>query len=89
MLSGRHGRIAQPDCLLDFHRHYSRYPPFLHGNANQLVRHFHGDFVVADKDKLGLARHFAHKITKTVSIAVVERGVHLVQETKRGRIELK
>src|SRR4051794_37922812 len=89
MLSGRHGRIAQPDSLLDLHRHHSRYAPFLHGNADQLVRHFHRDFVVADKDKLGLARHFAHKIAKTVSIAVVERGIHLVQEAKRGWIELK
>ena len=89
MPSGRHGRVAQPDSLLDLHRNHSRHALFLHGDAYQLVRHFHRDFVVADKDKLGLARHFAHKIAKTFGIAVVERGIHLIQQTKRGGVELK
>ena len=89
ILSVRHDRVAQSDSLFNFHRHHARYALFLHGDSDQLLRHLHCNFVVADEDKLGLTRHFAHKVAETFSVTVVEGGVHLIQKAKRSGVELK
>ena len=34
------------------HRHDARHTLFLHGHADQLLGHFHGDLVVADEQEL-------------------------------------
>ena len=57
----------------------SRYAWFLHGNADQLSRHFHGDLVVRDEYELHLFGHRANDFAEAIDICVVQRCIDLVQ----------
>ena len=61
----------------------------LHRHTNQLLGHFHGDFVVTDEQELGATAHARHQLGVALGVGVVQRRVHLVEQAKRGRIELK
>lgn len=60
----------------------TRNPLLLHGNADQLLGHLHGDLVVRDEQELGLLAHAAHKIGIALGIGVIQRRVHFVQQAK-------
>ena len=62
---------------------------FLHGHADQLLGHFHGDLVVADEQELGFLAHAGHQLGVALGVGVVQRRVHLVQQAKRRGVELE
>ena len=60
---------------------------FLHGYADQLFGHFHGQAVVGDVEKLGLRAHLFDQIAKTGGVGVIERGIDFVQKAKRCGVQ--
>ena len=72
---------------VDIHRHDARDTRFGHGHADQLLRHFHGDLIVCDEQKLGVLRHFLDQLAIAFGIRIVQRRVHLVQQTKWCGVE--
>src|SRR5262249_44887136 len=75
--------------FFDVDRHHARYAGFLHRNAEKLLRDLHGDLVVADKQELRVPRHLLHELAETLRIVIVERGIDLIEQAERRRIELK
>lgn len=72
---------------LDIDVNDARDARFLHGDAYQLLRHFHRYFIMADEQKLRMLRHFFHHIAESLSITVVERRIDLVHEAERRGIK--
>src|SRR4051812_34285443 len=88
-LSGRLAFFPQLQRFADVDRHHARYALLLHRHADELVRHLHGDLVVADEQELRLARHLLHQLAEALGIGVVERRVDLVEQAERRRVELE
>ena len=61
----------------------------MHGHADELLGHFHGNFVVADEQELGLSAHARDQARVTLGIGIVQRRVDFVKQAKRSRVELK
>ena len=72
---------------LDIDVNDARDARFLHGDAYQLLRHFHRYFIMADEQKLCMFRHFFHHIAESLGIAVVERRINLIHEAEWCGIE--
>ena len=80
-------RLSHFQCLLDVYGNNPRYAFFLHGYADQLLRHFHGQAVVGDVEELGLRRHFFDQVAKTRGVGIVQRSVDFVQKAERSGVE--
>ena len=52
--------------------HHARNALLLHGHAYQLLGHFHGDFVVADEQKLGVGTHAADKFGSQCVVVAID-----------------
>ncbi|MPM66172.1 hypothetical protein SDC9_113079 [bioreactor metagenome] len=61
----------------------------MHGHADQLFGHFHGNLVVTDEEELRSLRHAGHQLGIAFGIGVVQRRIHLVQQTERRGVELE
>ena len=61
----------------------------MHGDAHQLIAHFHRDLVVGNKNKLHGARHFFHHVGVTLHIGIIERRINLIQQTERCGIQVE
>ena len=61
----------------------------LHGHADELLGHFHGDFVVADEQELRLFGHRGHQLGVALGVGVIQRRVHLVEQAKRRGVQVE
>jgi hypothetical protein len=85
----RHAQAAVAQRLFDIDFHHARHALLLHGDADQLLRHFHGDLVVRNEDELGLRRHALDHLAEAHGVRVVERRIDLVEHAERRRIEVE
>ena len=69
--------------FVDVNRHDSGHARLMHGDPQQLMGHLHGDPVVGDEDELQIFRHFPDQVGKARYIRVIQRGIDLIQHTKR------
>src|SRR5690606_1271410 len=85
------GRELLPDAqrLIDVDGYDPRDARLGHGDADELLCHFHRDLVVADEKELRLRRHPLHEVAEPLRVGVVERSVDLVEQAEGRRIELE
>src|SRR5436190_15633008 len=85
----RSGRFGEAHRAGHGDRDDARDGLLLHRHADQLLRHLHGDAVVADEEELRRLRHLRDELGIALGVGVVERRVDLVEQAERRRIELE
>ena len=75
------------DSFIEIHGNQPGHARLLHCDAGELAREFHGHLVMRDKYKLHLVRHVPDDVTETPDVGVVQRGIHLVENAKRRRLD--
>src|SRR5665213_1967845 len=68
-------------------RNQFAYACLLHSDAVNNIHAAHGHFVVGHDDELGIIAELADHIGKLAHVGIVQRGVHLIQNTKRCRLD--
>jgi len=59
------------------------YAGLLHGDTIKHVGNAHGDLVVGDNEELGVFGEFFQDMGKSVDVALVQGGVHLIEDAER------
>src|SRR5690554_1060751 len=62
---------------------------FLHGNANKLLGHLHGNFIVRNEKKLRLLAHAADQVCISFRVGVIQWRVDLVEQAKWRGVQLE
>ena len=60
---------------------------FLHGNPIKYVGDTHGGFVVSNNKELCILGKFFQNMGKSINVAFVQGGIHLVQDTERTGLD--
>src|SRR5271155_2772607 len=82
-----HRRHAHGLVTVDGHQ--ARPPGLVHRDSDQLRSQLHRALVVCDENELHVARHVAHDVAEAADVVLVERCVHLVQQTERGGVQVE
>ena len=82
-------RFLYRHLLFDIHIHRLGYTRLLHGDAVEVIDHFHGALVVGDHNKLRQRRNAAYHFTEAAHIGFVEWRVHLIEQTEGRRLDEK
>ena len=69
--------------LFKLDRNDLRHACFLHGYAVESSGGLHRPLVMSDDDELRLFGHFGDLIDESADVGVIERSVHLIEQTER------
>ena len=72
--------------LFDVYSDYAGDAGFVHGDTEQLVRHFHRNLIMSDENELHGLRHLFNEIGIAPYVRIIEWRINLVEHTERRRV---